>query len=350
MTDTVLVTGAGGFVGSAVVRLFVESLTDSSLKFSDGVAVKRLVALLRPGSSAERLQELSESTYWSIEYADLTDCAELQNLLTQVKPRAILHLAADKAIFRDLTELEQNRIILGPLETLVASLAGIPGARLIHTSSAWILPAGERLDESARLEPKCAYAKNKALADQWLATIHEQTGVRWLNLRLFNIFGKYEPATRLLPYLVSTLARGKVANLSTGDLIRDFSDVEDIAQAYRLALAAPDGACNTTYHIGSGRGTSLRDFAMAVATVTGNSNLIQFGVRQTEDQDLPCQIADSARARRILHWRPTADLELRIQRTARWWLNRWSANNGANPYQPIASHSFVTNDRKPLSP
>ncbi len=322
MNDTVLITGAGGFVGSAVTRLFVKSLSDTPPKFSDGSPVKHVVALLRPGGSLERLHELTEADHWSIEYADITNRSELRDLLGRICPRAILHLAADNAIYRDLPEAERYRTSIIPIETMFEELSGVPGARLVHTGSAWVLQPGERLNENARLEPRSAYAKNKAWVDQSLPAFHDKTGVNWINLRLFNIFGKYEHKARLLPYLVHCLTQGTVAELSHGDQIRDFNDLEVIAQAYLLALQADESACGKVYHIGSGCGMSLRDFAMTVAEVTGNAHLIRFGATQTQDQDIPCLVADPARARRILHWAPAGDLEVRIRRTVQWWLER----------------------------
>lgn len=322
MENTVLVTGAGGFVGSAVVRLFVRSLSETQPNFSDGAPVKRVVALLRPGGSRERLQELPTVGSWSIEYADIASRSELQDVLRRIRPRAILHLAFDGVTYRDPQEAEGYLVNVAPLETLFESLAGVPGARLIHTSSAWVLQAGDRLDESARLELRSVYAKHKAQAERLLPILHEKTGVNWINLRLFNIFGKYENPSRLLPYLVSRLTQRKVAALSLGDQIRDFTDVDDIARVYLTALQADESACGTVYHIGSGCGTSLREFAMTVAEVTGNANLIRFGTSETRDEDMPCLVADPARAQRILGWSPPSDLEMCIQRAVRWWLER----------------------------
>ncbi len=302
------------------VALNKHRLRESRPRFSDGAPVRRVVALLRPGGSLERLQELPQNGDWSIEYADITNRLELRDLLGRVRPRVIMNLAG-----------ERHRASIELLETLFHGLAQVRGARLIHTSSAWVLPAGDRLDESVVLEPRSVHAEIKAQEDRLLPVLHEKTGVPWINLRLFNIFGKYEKTSRLLPYLVSSLVQGKVAELSSGDQVRDFNDVDDMARAYLLALQADESACGMVYHVGSGRGTKLRQFAMTVADVTGNAGLIRFGARETPDQDLPCLVADPARARQILQWSAPDDLEVRIRETAEWWLEGRQASTQAGP-------------------
>ena len=249
MSRTVLITGAGGFIWSAVTRLFVQAVEDEPPKFSDGTPVGHIVALLRPGGSPERLAELPKSAAWSVEHADMTDRQALRDLLRRARPRAILHLALDRAAHSDLAESPAPRISSSPLGTLFEGLAGVPGARFIHTGSAWVLRPGDRLDETAPVEPRFAYARYKALEEDLLPVLGARTGVSWINLRLFNTFGKYERASRLLPYLVSRLTHRRVAELSQGNQIRDFNDVESVAQAYPAALRADDGASGGAYHI-----------------------------------------------------------------------------------------------------
>lgn len=320
---TVLVTGAGGFVGSAVVRALVDAMDRSAARFADGSPVERVVALLRPGASTERLDDLpAEPRSWSLEYADMSEGAELLRLLQRVRPRAILHLALHQAIFREMSPAEKHRFNVVPLATMFEALRAVPGARFIHTSSAWVLQPGIRLDESAAVEPRMPYAEHKAEMDRLLLELGARTGVSWINLRLFNIFGKYESPSRLLPYLVSTLTRGERANLSHGEQVRDFNDAEHVAQAYVRALAAENGACGRVYHIGSGISTTTRAFAMAVAAVTGNAELLRFGERNTPDQQAPCLVADPSRAGRLLNWIPETDLAARIRAAVFWWLWR----------------------------
>jgi dolichol-phosphate mannosyltransferase len=277
------------------------------------------------------------SDVWSIEFADLTDRAVILDLLRRVRPRAILHVAVDQRIHESVDVAEQDRLNTKPLEMLFTGLAEVGGDRFIHTSSAWVLPSGERLNESTRLEPRTPYAVTKARADEFLPLLAERTGIPWINLRLFNIFGRYEPEHRLLPSIVERLSRGCVASVSSGEQIRDFTDVEDIARAYVLALQASQAMCGSTYHIGSGRGVSIREFALTVGACVGERSLIRFGEASTRDQDIACQTADSNHARKLLGWAPSYILEESIERTVHWWLNRW----GRQPHrQPRLTAAF----------
>jgi nucleoside-diphosphate-sugar epimerase len=76
------------------------------------------------------------------------------------------------------------------------------------------------------------------------------------------------------------------------------------------------------YHIGSGRGTSVRELAFAVADIVGNRNLIQFGASETQDDDVPILVSDPALATKVLGWQPDLDLEARIREAVDWWLAR----------------------------
>lgn len=281
--------------------------------------MRHVAALLRPGGSTARLRGL-RGPAWSVERADLADLPVVRVLLRRLRPRAVLHLAIDDAVYRQGPGPATEAV--NPLEALFEGIADVPGARFVHTGSAWVLRPGEGLDESAPLEPRSPYSLHKAHEDRLVPELARRTAVPFINLRLFNIFGRHEQPTRLLPYLVSSLAAGRVAKLSHGEQVRDFNDVDTIAKAYLRALTAPDDACDTVYHVGSGRATTVRDFARMVAEVMGNEHLIRFHGSATPDQDMACLVADPTRARQQLGWSPDRDLRQSVQRAARWWLAR----------------------------
>src|SRR5437899_727089 len=98
MGNVILVTGAGGFIGSAVTRRVVR-WAEAGAALWDGERVDVVCALLRPGSSPERLEDIAQSPFLAIERADMTDTAALQNVIDRQRPKAVLHLAFDPSGF-----------------------------------------------------------------------------------------------------------------------------------------------------------------------------------------------------------------------------------------------------------
>lgn len=315
--NTVLVTGAGGFVGSAIVRRLVEDRAT----LWDGHPIDHIVAAVRPGGSLERLEAIEETPGWSVEPVDLRDASSARDLVTRSRPRAVVHAALDSTIHHGA------EIGHGPLAALLDVLDAAGDARFVHVGSAWVLASGTDLAEIASVDPRTAYARHKLEEDRLVAN----TRVPWINLRLFNLFGRYESPTRLVPTLVARLRRGEKAEVTHGAQLRDFNDVDDAAAAFALALRAPDEAWNALYHIGSGRPTSVRALVAMVAELTGNANLVRFGAESTHDQDLAALTADSRLAARKLGWSVAAVLEDRVRKAVEWWLDRLATDLTPRP-------------------
>jgi dolichol-phosphate mannosyltransferase len=252
----------------------------------------------------------------------MTDTAGFREVLRRGAPRAILHLGFDASGFAPLGEEGWRTNHLAPLVAMIEELSRAKAPRFVHTGSAWVLASGKQLAEDALVAPTLDYATVKARLDEALEPLSRDLGVPYVNLRLFNVFGRYEDRNRLLPHLVGRWRRGLPARLTHGEQVRDFNDVDDIAEAYRLALLCPPSACGAVYHIGSGRGVSVRQFASMAAAAMGAPGEIEFNSADTRDRHVPALVSDPGRAMRVLGWRPRNDLEVRIRDAVKWWLAR----------------------------
>jgi UDP-glucose 4-epimerase len=327
MGDAVLVTGAAGFVGSAVVRRLADTITNRHLDLGGSIPIRRVIGLVRPGSEWPRLAELRPGPAWSMVEADLGRADEVLSALDRTGPVAIVHTALAREAYGVQTDAEAEKVALGPLENLVTAASAVGARRIVHAGSAWVLPGGEALHEGTPSAPTSPYGRVKAIEDTKLPTLAERHGLEWLNLRLFNLFGRHERPERLIPYLVDRLSRGRPAELADGERVRDFTDVDLMSEAFELALRASPAAADSLYHLGTGRGWSIRMMAELVAGVTGGVELIQFGRRSTPDT-LAVQVADVGHARTMLGWSPPDDLPARVREVTRWWLGRVTDDEG----------------------
>lgn len=337
MADAILITGAGGFVGSAVLRRLVRHLRERPVLISGEHEVSRVVAVLRPGGSRARFEELEPDRSWSLREVELGKPAAVRQLMNDVRPLAVVHAALDRTVHHESSDAHREARVMAPLHELLQSLAESGGRRFVHTGSAWVLPGGVDLDEETISKPDSPYAHAKDLEDRLLPIIAGAVGIEWLNLRLFNLFGRHERPDRLIPYLVARLLRGEPAELSAGGNVRDFTDVELLAEAYIRALESPATVANRVYHIGTGRGTRIADIATEVTKVVGGAELLHFGRKSTPDQGMRAQVANIDRARTCLGWNPPDDLQERVKAAAHWWSERLSTASSPqiDPRRPV---------------
>ena len=250
----ILVTGAAGFAGRHLVRELLAA----------GHAVATTDAF-----PADGLPDYAP--------ADLRDGAALRALVRAARPDAAIHLAAisfvpdaakDPDLLRDVN-------VGGPLRLAEALLAEAPEARLAFVSSAQVYgtAASEKeLDEDAPLAPASPYARSKADAERELAALAAARGLRLVVLRPANHTGPGQSPKFVAPSFARqalAAARGELRELRVGNLdsVRDFSDVRDVARAYRLA--AERGVDGETYNVSAGAMLRIGDLLSRLLALAG---------------------------------------------------------------------------------
>ncbi|MDZ7372415.1 MAG: SDR family NAD(P)-dependent oxidoreductase [candidate division KSB1 bacterium] len=307
----VLVTGAGGFIGS--------HLTEALLR--EGAEVR---AFLRYNSRNTRglLEELPEGDLREIEiiFGDLKDPAAVNRAVKGVE--VVFHLGALIAIpysYLNPTDFVQTNV-LGTLNVLNSCLEyGV--ARLICTSTSEVYGTLRYapMDEDHPLDARSPYAASKVGADQLALSYHRAFGLPVTILRPFNTYGPRQSLRAVIPTILVQALRSEVVYLGALHPTRDFNYVTDIVDAFLRAATAP-GIEGEIVHVGTGREVSVRELCEAVGRVLGVKVKVvqdQRRLRPAESEVLRL-VCNPAKARKLLGWEPRVSLEEGLARTARW--------------------------------
>ncbi|BDU02542.1 UDP-glucose 4-epimerase GalE [Nocardia sputorum] len=291
----VLVTGANGYIGSAVVDLL-------------GSAGHEPIAMVRESGPAVRV---------TTRIADLLDEAGLWEALDGVD--AVCHLGGlTRARESTADPLRYFRVNTGGTVALLDAMAATGVSRIIFASTGSIYGTPERqpMTESLPDAPPHPYAASK-LAAEW--AIRSQTGTGRLSatvLRLMNVAGGADPdPTRLIPRAFAAARNGSVLEVNgDGSAVRDYLHLDDAAAAFVACLAnMPPKGEFARYLVGSGQGSSILDVVAAVERRTGRRIRLTHRPAAPEPAVL---ISDPAKAMTELHWRPDrSDLETIVRDT-----------------------------------
>lgn len=257
----VLVTGAAGFAGRHLVRELLSA--GHAVATTDAAPAAAAAAAGLPGYTP----------------ADLRDAAALRALVRAARPDAAVHLAAISFVpdaAKDPALLDAVNVG-GPLNLAKALLSEAPAARLLFVSSAQVYgpaaPAGAPpLGEDAPLHPATPYARSKTEAERELARLAADRGLRLLVARPANHTGPGQSPKFVAPAFARqalAAARGQLREIRVGNLesVRDFSDVRDVARAYRLLLER--GGDGDTFNISSGALLRVGDLLSRLLALAG---------------------------------------------------------------------------------
>lgn len=303
---SVLITGAGGFVGANLVR---RALADGH----------RTTATVSPRGQRWRLADLERET--TILELDLRDAEAVATAVSRERPEWVFHLAAHGAYShqQDARRIVETNV-LGTIHLADACLRADVAA-LVHAGSSSEYGFKDHPpSEVERLEPNSTYAVAKAAATHYLSYLGAQHGLRTATLRLYSVYGPWEDPGRLIPTLVARGLAGELPPLVSPDIARDFVYVDDVCEAFIAAASSRPGG--EVLNIGSGRQTTLRQVVEVARNVLGIGASPEWGSMPQRRWDTASWVADSRRARDLLGWTARTELAVGLELTAQWLRQR----------------------------
>jgi NAD dependent epimerase/dehydratase len=309
ISTPVLVTGAGGFIGSHLVERLVH----------EGARVRALVSY-RSDGGAEWLDHVACASDVEIVRGDLRD----RDLVARSQRgcQVVFHLGALIAIpysyEAPASYVETN--ITGTLNVLQAARSeGVE--RVVHTSTSEVYGTARRIpiDESHPLQAQSPYAASKIAADKMAEAFHLSFGLPVVTVRPFNTYGPRQSARAVIPTLITQALTGQAIKLGNLAPTRDFVFVADTVAGFLRAGASPE-AVGHTFNLGTGREISIADLVMLVARLCGAARLVERDPRRVrpEGSEVERLCADNRKAAELLGWTPAVTLEEGLRQTIGW--------------------------------
>ena len=364
----ILITGGAGFIGTHVVRLFVNKYPDYH--------IVNLDKLTYAGNLAN-LKDIEKAPNYTFVKADICDFETILSLLQQHRIDGIIHLAAESHVDRSIKDpfTFARTNVLGTLSLLQAAKLyweslpeGYQGKRFYHistdevygalelthpegikppftttaSSSQHHLAYGEKFFyEDTPYQPHSPYSASKASSDHFVRAFHDTYGMPTVVTNCSNNYGPYQFPEKLIPLFINNIRHGKPLPVyGKGENVRDWLYVEDHARA--IDLIFHQGKTADTYNIGGFNEWKnidlIRVLIRTVDRLLGNApgtseHLITY-VTDRAGHDLRYAI-DSTKLQRELGWEPSLQFEEGIEKTVRWYLDNqeWLDQVTSGEYQ-----------------
>lgn len=307
----VLVTGAGGFIGSHLVeRLLLEGAHVRAFVRYNSRNDTGLLRML-PSALYAKLTVIS---------GDLRDLPAIQNAVRGVSH--IFHLGALIAIpysyLHPVEVVESN--VIGTMNILLAA-RGHGVERLIHTSTSEVYGSALRvpIDETHPLQGQSPYSASKIAADKLAESFYCSYNVPVVTLRPFNTFGPRQSARAVIPTLISQALSRDVIQLGNLDTRRDFTYVGDTVDGF-LKVAQAMGVEGQTFNLGTGQEIRISELAEKIIAMSGRKVEVQVDAQRLRPEKSEVQrlLSDNRLAKEKLGWVPQVSLDEGLQNTFDW--------------------------------
>jgi len=296
LRDTkVLVTGVSGFIGSHLARRLVK----------EGAEVS---GLIRKSSDLWRIQDLKNQI--TLHYVDLRNFEAVREVIQDIKPQKVFHLAAYVDVTRSLKVVDEmvEVNIKGTLN-LLRALTETGYDCFINTGTCEEYgdnPVPFR--ENQTPNPVSPYSASKVATTMFCQMLHKTMGLPIITLRPFLTYGPGQTSNMFIPSLINTLAKGEAFEMTGGEQTREFNYIDDIVDGFIKASISPQ-AIGEIINIGNGLEYRIKDVVEIVLRLMNSQIKPKIGASDYRPGETWHFYCDNTKAKEILGWRPKVSLE-----------------------------------------
>jgi dTDP-glucose 4,6-dehydratase len=336
-----LITGGAGFIGSHVVRRFVENYPQYH--------IYNLDALTYAGN-LENIRDIENSPNYTFLKGDIVDTDFINSLFDKYLFDGVVHLAAESHVDRSITDpmafVKTN--IIGTVNLLNAAKSlwkgNLDNKLFYHVSTDEVYGSlGQEglFTETTSYDPNSPYSASKASSDHFVRAYGETYGLPYIISNCSNNYGPYHFPEKLIPLFIHNIIEGKSLPVyGDGNYTRDWLFVMDHAAAIDLAFHT--GKNHETYNIGGFNEWKNIDLVKLLCQIMdkklgrieGTSEKLITYVKDRPGHDLRYAI-DATKINRELGWKPSVTFEEGLELTVDWYLNNseWLKNVTSGDYQ-----------------
>jgi len=345
----ILITGGAGFIGSHVIRLFVNKYPDYT--------IVNLDALTYAGN-LENLRDIENAPNYSFVKGDITDEAFINQLFTDQSFDAVIHLAAeshvDRSILDPLSFVKTN--VIGTAVLLNAakqSWKNGEGKLFYHVSTDEVYGSlGETgfFTEETPYDPRSPYSASKASSDHLVSAYFHTYGLPMVISNCSNNYGSHQFPEKLLPLMINNIVHSKPLPVyGKGENVRDWLWVNDHARA--IDVIFHQGKLGETYNIGGFNEWKNIDIVHLLCSIMdkklgradGESAKLITYVKDRAGHDMRYAI-DATKLNKELGWEPSLQFEEGMDKTIDWYLANegWIQNVTSGSYKQYYEQQYTS--------